>query len=78
MKVNLDIQDCFIAPVNLLRITGKVYELKEGDELEITTNDALTVHYLKKILELSNIEFESKIEQNNGNFYIVITRKKRT
>ncbi|GAB6161088.1 hypothetical protein JCM12298_02470 [Desulfothermus naphthae] len=55
MKVNLDIQDSFITPVNLLNITGKVFELSEGDELEIITNDPLTVHYLNNILELSNI-----------------------
>jgi len=75
MKVNLDIQDSLITPVNLLKITRKVFELSEGDELKITTNDPLTVHYLKKILKLSNIEIESKIEQKNGNFYITITKR---
>lgn len=75
MKVNLDIQDSFITPVNLLKITSKVFELNEEDELEIKTNDPLTVHYLRKILELSNLEIKSKVEQKNGIFYIIITKR---
>ncbi len=75
MKINLDIQNCFITPVNLLRITGKVFELSKGDELEIITNDPLTVHYLRKILELSNIEVKSKIEEKDCNFYITIIKR---
>ncbi|GAB6887248.1 hypothetical protein JCM13304A_07460 [Desulfothermus okinawensis JCM 13304] len=75
MKINLDIHDSFITPMNLLKITKRVYELNKGDELEVVTNDKITVDQLRKILDLSKLYVETNFNGKTNSFHIRIKKK---